>query len=147
MQPVSHTETLSISFPPDNDIEVSDDDHNYSSSDTKENYVPDDNGFELHKFSQAEVDDLLEKIYFLYIPYYVSLLLPTLQNSGQLDIFKLPKYPFDFCEISVWHLSYWYFLGPFQSCWPKVTGSADLISLFQNISVIVISKESFPHKR
>ena len=57
-----HTERLPIPFPPDDDIEVSDDDTDCLNSAAEENYVPDENDFDPHKFSQAELNDFVRNL-------------------------------------------------------------------------------------
>ena len=59
---VRHTEGLPIPFPPDNDIEVSDDDPDCHKTAAKENYVPDDNDFKPYTFSQAKLNGLVRDL-------------------------------------------------------------------------------------
>lgn len=64
MQPGPHTDCLLISFPPGDDIEISDGDPDQSNSAPEKNYVPDGNGFEPHTFSQAELNDIVRDLSF-----------------------------------------------------------------------------------
>ena len=59
---IPHTKSLPIRFPPDDDIEVSDDDPDCPNSATEENYVPDDHDFEPMTFSQVELNDLVRDL-------------------------------------------------------------------------------------
>ena len=58
MPPVPHTEHLAISFPPDDDTEVSDNDPDFPNSAAEENY-----DFEPHKFPQVNLNDLVRDPY------------------------------------------------------------------------------------
>ena len=58
MGPVPHTESLPIPFPPDDGIEIPDDDADCPNSVAEKNYVPDGND----KFSQAELNDLIRDL-------------------------------------------------------------------------------------
>ena len=59
---VFHNESLWTPFSPANDIEVSNDDPDCLNSNAQENYLPTDNNFELHKFFQAELNDLVRDL-------------------------------------------------------------------------------------
>ena len=60
----SHTERPPIPFPTNDDIEVTDDDPNCPNSAAEENYVKDDDAFEPHKFSQAELNEIVRDLSF-----------------------------------------------------------------------------------
>ena len=63
MKSVPHTETLSITFQLDDYIEVSDDDPDCPNSAAKETYVPDDNDFKPHRFSQVDLNDFVRDLF------------------------------------------------------------------------------------
>ena len=61
---IPQPKSLPSRFPPDDDIEVSDDDPDCPNSAAEENYVPDDHDFEPHTFSQVELNDLVRDLPF-----------------------------------------------------------------------------------
>ena len=63
MRLAHHTGSLLIPFRPDVDIEALDDDPDCPNSAANKNYVPNDNDFEPHRFSQAELNDLIKDLF------------------------------------------------------------------------------------
>ena len=62
MRPVPHSESLPIPVPRNDDIEASDDDPECPNSADEEDYASYDSDFEPHKFSQAELNDLVRDL-------------------------------------------------------------------------------------
>ena len=83
MRPVPHTESLPIPLPSDDDIEVSDDDPDCPNSAIEDNYLPDDNEFEPHKFSLAELNGI---VWDLCLSKYEAELLALRLNEKNLLI-------------------------------------------------------------